>query len=74
MEIEQSGRLTVEEAAALLSRLAGISIKPRTVYGWAARRLIPSWRIGGRVLFDAGELAAFVQSTRVGPTIPRLMA
>jgi len=50
--------LTVDEAALLLR------VKTQTIYKWICERKIPSIAIGGRTLFDQGELLTWVNSGR----------
>ena len=67
--VEQRKRLTAQEAAALLSRLAGIPIAPRTMLGWAAKGRVPFHRVVGRITFDIEELQAFLAAGRGGPDL-----
>jgi excisionase family DNA binding protein len=51
--------LTVAEAAEM-TRLS-----PRTLYNWASRKKVPHMKVGGRLLFDEGKMASWLDQFNV---------
>jgi hypothetical protein len=70
----ENGTLDVDGAALLISQRTGLKIKPRTLYGWAAKGILPHRRIVGRIVFDTSAIVAFIEATRNGPSVPKLYA
>jgi hypothetical protein len=70
----ENGTLDVDGAALLISQRTGLKIKPRTLYGWAAKGILPHRRIVGRIVFDAVAIEAFIEATHSGAAIPTLYA
>jgi PTS system nitrogen regulatory IIA component len=56
--------LTVKEAAAILG------VRPGTVYLWAERGELPSYKIGSLRRFRLADLEAFIESCRQAPEQP----
>lgn len=51
--------LRVAEAATLLG------VKPKTLYGWSSKRLVPSRKHGGRLVFSKADLLAWSTTNKV---------
>lgn len=56
--------LTVKEAAAILG------VKPGTVYLWAERGELPSYKIGALRRFRLADLDRYLEARREGPEQP----
>jgi excisionase family DNA binding protein len=65
-EPERVGRIIGIERAAEL-----VSLKRSTIYSYVARRVIPFYKVGSRVLFDELELSDWVRAHRVAPISDR---
>jgi len=55
-----AGLLTVKQVAVALG------CHPMTIYGWAEEGKIPHVRVGSRLKFDGGALAAWLEKRQVG--------
>ncbi len=71
---DTSSRVSAIEAAEYLSRITGISVRPRTLHSWAEQDKCPYHRIVGRLVFDLTELQAWVDASRGGPGLPTVYA
>lgn len=74
VEETKTGETTmdVEAAARLMSRLSGMRIAPRTVYGWIEKGILPHRRVVGRIILDAAAITNFIE--RGGSGVPKLYA
>jgi len=59
MEPRQPEWIAGVEAAAMLG------IKPGTLRLWVMNKKIPSYKIGGKRLFDKADIVAFIEKSRI---------
>ncbi|QPJ64739.1 MAG: helix-turn-helix domain-containing protein [Candidatus Nitrohelix vancouverensis] len=52
-----------------LSRFLGV--KPKTLYSWVSKKVIPHYRIEGLILFKKQEVEAWIETRHQNPEDPR---